>query len=526
MKSNSIKICIAAYFLMCLIFSGGCIKNDLPYPRIPQMITAISARGEEKPAVIDSVQYIATVFLNEKVDIENVSFKEFEITPGAESNVNLLEGTYNLTRPEIITLSLYQDYQWLIVAEQHIERYLTIEGQIGETEINENTHKIIVRVPESANLADLTLTSIKLGPADITQLTPEISVGKIDLSSPMRVAVYCHGRTEYWQISAVKTKLLCETTAVDAWSQVVWAYGEAPADARHGFQYRLETDSDWTDVPAEWITDNGGTFSCRIIHLQPLTTYIVRAVSDENYGNEVTVTTQATAVIPDGDFDQWWLNGKVWCPWDEFGERFWDTGNTGAATLGQSNVVPTDDTPTGSGKAAELNTRFVGIAGIGKLAAGSIYTGSFKQIDGTNGILDFGRLWNLRPTRLRGYYSYKTAPINYASTEYKYLMDRPDSCHIYVALTDWTAPFEIRTNPKNRQLFDPNSPSVIAYGELIRGSDTNGYEEFVIELHYRDTHRVPSYLQITNAASKYGDFFTGGAGAVLKVDQYSFDYDY
>ena len=105
-------------------------------------------------------------------------------------------------------------------------------------------------------------------------------------------------------------------------------------------------------------------------------------------------------------------------------------------------------------------------------------------------------------------------------------MGRPDSCHIYIALTDWTAPYEIRTNPKNRQLFSPASPSVIAYGELIFSGTMSQYKEFEIKLNYRSTSRKPSYILITSAASKYGDYFTGGAGAVLYIDQYSLDYDY
>ena len=188
--------------------------------------------------------------------------------------------------------------------------------------------------------------------------------------------------------------------------------------------------------------------------------------------------------------------------------------------------MPTDHTVTGTGQAAELNTKFVGIFGLGKLGAGSIYTGSFKKVDGTNGILDFGRPWTLHPTKLRGYYQYKTAIIDYTNAEMEYLKGRPDSCHIYVALTDWTAPYEIRTNPNNRQLFNKDADYVLAYGELIFGGTMDNYEYFEIELKYKDSAVKPSYLQITCAASKYGDYFTGGAGAVLYVDEFSFDYDY
>ena len=203
-----------------------------------------------------------------------------------------------------------------------------------------------------------------------------------------------------------------------------------------------------------------------------------------------------------------------------------NTGNTGAATLGNSNVTPSDDTPTGTGQSACLATRFVGIGSIGKLAAGSIYTGTFVRVDGTNGILDFGRPWSVRPTRVRGFYKFHTEPINYASTEFKHLIGRPDSCHIYVALADWAAPYQIRTKPNNPQLLDINSPAIIAYGELIRGSDTNGWQEFEVTFNYRSTSRKPKYILVCFAASKYGDYFTGGTGTTLYVDQVSLDYDY
>lgn len=524
-RSRYMKI-LHASCLMLAALCASCIKNDIPYPRIPQYIFTLAAEGESSPAEIDSLNYKATLFLAETVDIRNVKFTEFTYSEGASVDPNLAEGTYDLSSPIVVNVSKYQDYPWLIAARQTIERYFEIEGQIGSTAIDEIGHRILVRVPETANLAQLELTSLKLGPEGIYTMQPDLKPGPIDLSRPLRVAVTCWDRTEDWTIYVEKSELIVSTSSVDAWSQVIWAYGDGPADVRNSFQYKQADATDWIDVDPASVSQTAGAFSVCIPHLSPLTEYVVRSVSGENIGNEIKVTTQATEVLPDGSFDQWWLNGKVWCPWNEGGVQFWDTGNTGAATLGQSNVVPSDDTPAGSGQSAKLETRFVGIAGIGKIAAGSIFTGKFARVDGTNGILDFGREWNLRPTKLKGYMKYTTAPIDYASTEYKYLLQRPDSCHIYVALADWSAPYEIRTNPKNRQLFNPASTSIIAYGELILGSNTDGWQEFTIELKYRSTSRVPRYLQITCAASKYGDYFTGGTGATLFVDQFSLSYDY
>ena len=522
-----VKAIIPIILLLALLIPAGCIKNDLPYPKIQQNITSLAAVGESRDASIDSTDFKAIVYLEETTDIENVKFSQFTVSAGGSSDVNLLEGTYNLTSPLQIIISRYQDYAWEISAVQNIERYFSVEGQIGESVIDAVACRVIVTVPEGTDLSKLTLERIKLGPEGITTLTPSIEPGLIDLSNPLRVEVSCHGRSEFWTIYADVAELPVSTTAADAWSRVVWVYGACPSDQKGGFQYRRADETDWITLPENAVTQIDGAFSACISHLEPLTEYVVRAVADDNIGNEMKVTTEGTADIPDGDFDQWWLkNNKIWCPWNENGEQFWDTGNTGAATLGQSNVVPTDHTITGQGQAAELNTKFVGIGVIGKLAAGSIYTGSFQKVDGTNGILDFGRPWKLRPTKLKGYYQYKTAPISHASTDFKDLIGQPDTCHIYVALADWTAPFEIRTNPKNQQLFDKDSPSIIAYGELVYSGTMEEYQPFEIKLEYRSTSRVPTYLQITCAASKLGDYFTGGAGAVLYVDQFSFDYDY
>ncbi len=511
--------------LTCVM--AACIKNDLPYPQIPQNIIALAAEGESKSAYIDSVTLEATVYLDEQTDIRNVKFTEFRISEGGHCDSDLLQGTWNLTQPLIVTLSRYQDYNWEIKAVQEMERYFEVDGEIGASIVDAEAHRVVVHLPEGSDLAHLTLLKCKLGPEDITTISPELKPGPLDLSYPLRVEVTAHGRTEIWTIYAEVTELVVSTSRVDAWSKVLWAYGNGPADVRNGFQYKKKGDAQWTDVQASEVTQNQGVFSCCIPHLTPLTVYEVRTVSGENVGNVVEVTTQATADIPNGDFEQWHqTSNKMWCLWPLDGIQFWDTGNTGTMTLGTNNTVPSDNTPTGSGKSAECNTRFVGLGIIGKLGAGSIFTGKFMKVDGTNGILAFGREWNLRPTKLKGFFQYKTAAIDYTSTEFKALEGRPDTCSVYVALTDWTAPYEIKTNPKNRNLFNKDAAYVIAYGELNYSGTMNSFQPFEIKLDYKDTSRIPTYLQITCTASKYGDFFTGGNGAVLWVDQFSFDWDY
>ncbi|MDE6792733.1 MAG: hypothetical protein K2J48_06605, partial [Muribaculaceae bacterium] len=95
------KLKPVAYTLLLLfsLLPLGCIKNDLPYPKIQQNITRLAAEGQSKDALIDSVDMKAVVYLEETTDIENVKFTEFSVSEGGKSDVNLLEGSYNLTSP-------------------------------------------------------------------------------------------------------------------------------------------------------------------------------------------------------------------------------------------------------------------------------------------------------------------------------------------------------------------------------------------------------------------------------------------
>ncbi|MDE6543606.1 MAG: PCMD domain-containing protein, partial [Muribaculaceae bacterium] len=191
-----------------------------------------------------------------------------------------------------------------------------------------------------------------------------------------------------------------------------------------------------------------------------------------------------------------------------------------------ANVMPTDDTSTGKGQAAMLKTEFKGIAGIGKLAAGSIFAGSYVRTDGTNGVLSFGRPFTQRPTKLRGALKYHTEPISDATSGFESMVGRPDTCIVWIALIDSEEPFEIRTNPSNRHLFNPDGDEVVAYGFVEYGRNVEEYTEFEIELKYKSTSRIPSYILCVSSSSKYGDYFTGGRGSVLYIDDLSLLYDY
>lgn len=510
-----------------LVAVVSCIKNDIPYPRIQPNFLTFEAEGQSRAAAIDSTTRTVTLYFDESIDIYNVKVRDYTVSAGASVVSPDLSVPLDLSAPLTATLRLYQDWAWTISAEQEIVRYFTVEGQVGNSTIDVPGRRIIAYIAKTSPLSSVKVTSIKLGPEGC-EMTPDLAAPglTVDFRHPVEVNVTAWGRSETWTIYVEQTEAVVETVQADAWTNVAWVYGRTEAGRPCGVQYRVAGDTEWLDVPQEWITADGGSFHARIIHLQPLTPYETRAVSGDDAGSPLTFTTGSAVQVPNESLDDWWLDGKVWDPWAEGGEQYWDTGNKGATTIGSSNSVPTDDTSTGTGRAAKLETVFAGIGALGKLAAGNLFVGRYVKTDGTNGILSFGRDFTQRPTKLRGYLKYHTAPISHTSSGFENLKGRPDTCIVWCSLIDQDTPFEIRTNPKNRQLFDENGSYVVAYGKVEYGEDVPAYIPFEITLNYRSTSRVPKYILITASASKYGDYFTGGVGSVLYLDDLELIYDY
>lgn len=508
---------------------SGCIKNNIPYPHIKVNFSAFEVESSQRDAVIDSIRRTVTVYLTEAADIHNVVVNGFRLTPSEgiwADSAQYLNGI-DMSRPLKTVLSLYQDYTWTITAVQNIERYFTVEQQVGATTIDVPGRRVVVYVSQSASLTRLLVTSAKLGGPGAV-MSPEIVGRRVDFSRPLVIEVTEHGRTLDWTIYVIPTEETVTTERVDAWSCVAWLYGSAEEGKDNGFEYRQKNSTEWTRLAQSAITYDGGAFTGRLTGLTPMSTYVARAYSGEDYGAEVEFTTQGIAQMPNSDFEEWWLDNKVWNPWAQDGTPYWDTGNKGATTLGPSNTYPSDDTPTGTGRSACLETKFVGLGLIGKLAAGNIFAGRYVRTDGTNGILSFGRPWELRPTRLRGWCKYHSAPISNvgAGTGFDNLKGTPDKGIVWVALIDSDEPFEIRTNPSNRQLFDPEAPEVIAYGKVEWDSDVTSWTQFEVTLDYKSTSRVPRYILCTASASWLGDYFTGGNGSILMLDDFELMFDY
>lgn len=520
----------------------GCIKNDIPFARIPLSITALKVEGQIGTTSFSEKDRTATVTLAETVNPKKVKIDSIGYTDKAVAALSSGD-VIDLTNDVEVTLSLYQDYVWKIIRNQPIERRLTVSNQVGNAVFDEGKRLVTINITKSASLRDVELVDLKLGPTGAayngsTEGLPAVSWNRYANYAETTIHVtYSDFIDEEWTVKVYNSDSDVLTERADGWVNVAWMYGAGVAGTECGFEYREAGAENWIAVPKEYVTVNGGQFYARVPHLKANTTYECRAFSDGQRAKEVQFSTVDMGSFPNMGFEDWHKSEKsVICPWAKDGSVFWDTGNHGSAIVGEKNVttnVP-DIRPGSTGKyAACLSSQ--NILGV-KFAAGNLFVGEYKKAQGTNGILGFGREFVSYPTALKGWFKYKTAPITEVSKGYEKLKNQPDTCIVWVALGDWEltqnaetgqkTAVEIRTdNNNNGKYFDKNDPHVIAYGEMTCGEDVNEYKSFEVKLDYRATNRVPTSLLIVCSASKYGDYFTGGE-CVMWIDDFSLVYDY
>ena len=181
----------------------GCIKNDLPYPVIVPRITGMDVEGANN-VNISSGQQSVIITLDETTDIKNVKIKSISFAD--ERTVSDFDTTisHDLSNAITITLSIYQDYKWKIITEQPIERYFTVEGQVGSSEIDVLNRRVITQVNSSVDIHNVTVSSIKLGPKEITTYSPSIAEMK-DFANGLDIEVSYHGITEEWSLFVENT---------------------------------------------------------------------------------------------------------------------------------------------------------------------------------------------------------------------------------------------------------------------------------------------------------------------------------
>lgn len=542
--------------LTACILTSCAIENDIPYPIIEASIESMTVEGQRgadqntfTAATINKSARTVTLYVNDGVDISRLQILSLKTTAGAElvvddpnvcedyskfptsgfaslDSIPLSSNTHvNFSQPVTFTLRTYQDYQWKVTVNQIIQRDIEIDGMTDYV-IDTTTRTVIIYVDPETDRTNLNVKKLNLG-GEYGRVSPDPTLQK-DYSKPSTFNVSCSWE-EYsyeWTVYVYPDSGESSSSSTEAFAMTTRATvnGKIQSGKTPVVEYRKESETSWITVPSANVNVSSNTFSATLTGLSASTTYKYRINVDGSIGSEQSFTTATATPLENGSFDEWSseaaANGTLWQPWST--SSFWDTGNRGATTIADSNSVPTSETCNGSGKAASLETKWV----VMKLAAGNIFTGSYVRTDGTNGVLSFGREFSSFPSKLRINYKYTSATIDKIGEDaLSYLKGQPDSCHIYIALTDWDQPLEIRTRPSERQLFDKNDSHVIAYAEYISGNSDSQYQQKDLVLDYRYTNRTPKYILVVASASKYGDYFTGGVGSKLLIDNFELIYD-
>lgn len=535
------------------ILSSCAIENDIPYPIVEASIESMTVEGQRgadentfTAATINKSARTVTLYVNDGVDISHLQILSLKTTSGAElvvddpnvcedyskfptsgfaslDSIPLSSNTrVNFSQPVTFTLRTYQDYQWKVTVNQIIQRDIDVEGMRSYV-IDADTRTVIIYVDPATDLTNLTVKKLNLG-GEYGRMTPDPTLQK-DYSKPSTFNVSCSWEEYYyeWTVYVYPDSNESGSSSTEAFAMTTRATvkGNVQSGKTPTVEYRKESETSWSTVPAANVSTSGNTFSATLTGLSASTTYKYRISVDGSAGSEQTFTTAAATPLENGSMEEWSQDGKQWNPWAAGDDSFWGTGNPGAAAFIGNLTTPTDESV--KGQAALLETKNAII----KLGAGNIFTGDFA-LDGLNGLLHFGRSFSAFPTSLRLNYKYTSATINMIGDnvgDLASLKGQPDMFQIYIALSDKSEPYEIRNDPKNRHLFDPNDENIIAYGEYTSSETVTSYQQLEIPLEYRATNRTPKYIIIVASSSKYGDYYIGGVGSKLWLDEMELVYE-
>ena len=321
--------------------------------------------------------------------------------------------------------------------------------------------------------------------------------------------------------------------------------------------YREAGTSVWTEVPLSTVDNvRGKRAAGKIVNvtlsgLTPATRYEIRSVCDGVDGGEpfegesIFMTTESIFTIPNASMEEWSsftveddvskefgqkTNSKVLLPGAGGCRTFWDSGNHGSATMSKTLTQSSTKMFSSGSVSAELKSQFVGLGSIGKFAAGNLFTGAYCKTDGTDGVLRFGRQYDgSHPSALKVRVNYRPGKgVAKKGADSKYIAEgAEDIGQIYVALS--TEPVMIETK-NSKQLFNKDADCIIAYGtkDFVGSFGPEGQlEELTIPVEYYAKAKTtrPLYLIIVCSASKYGDYFSGGEGSTMYVDDFELIYE-
>jgi hypothetical protein len=541
------------YLISALFAFTGCITNDLPYPVVVPNVVSVEVEGAGN-VEIDNAKRVITVHLQEYVNPRKVNVKSIEVDSEIAEFSSALIGVHDLSSPYRFSIRTYDDYEWTLTAVKNIDRYFTVEGQIGSSVIDEANCRAVATVGKDTDITDIKVTSLKLGPEGLSDYSKDMSSLK-DFTHGQTVDVTFFDETQTWNLFVEVTDVSVDIVKVNSWARKAYVTCAGTAGQENGVQYRKLGTLKWTPVSQEDITSEGGTFTAQINGLDPDTAYEVYAYSGEDATDVWEFTTEPATMIPNGSFEYASkVAGKDYykfydpsCGVSDGMYMFWGSGNgegsegvNGSANLGI--VITYIDTEIKVDGRQSVRAQTSQMAGM--LAAGNLFTGQFAGLVGTSGgMVNFGRPWTTRPSALKIYCRYQTGKMDIikgAPAGVTLTKDDYDMAEIKFAVGDWdyrkyggskSSPVHINTTDAGTFVDFNTDPSTIANGNLIIHHDgyvlngeakvsasTGEWLEYTIPLNYRDMERMPTHIIVSCAASRFGDYFTGCSSSKLWID--------
>lgn len=521
MMKSFMKYVITA---LAIMLSVSCIENDISYPDAPAWFTSLDLEGQ-RTVIIDNASCTIDVVMGESADMSHVKVLGYTLTDDAEV-VGGMPEYLDLTDTVQLTLRVYEDYEWTITASQPFERYIRCDNQVGEAEIYVDEKVAYVYVKESQSLSSVRFNAMKLEPeGSVVERTmgfvpqdggsvPVTEVCDFPMTLNCIIMRYFYVRYDgeeiRWSVKVLHKQVETGISSINPWTYSAGVKGVADGNGMPVFEYRRTSDSEWNTWTEVCV--DGTSVTADITGLQADTEYVVRLSSGAVSSDEVIFRTGIPVQLPNMNFDSWSKDNKY--P-NAVGSDVWDSANSSGAAVTTS---PSTDA------VEDYAARLESVSAFGMLAAGNIFTGKFVKLAGMGAELDWGTPFASRPLALRGWYKYSPATINKVKDPYKDQMGQTDQCQILAFLADWDAPFRVNTNTKTFVDLD-NDPGIIALGQLNTSESSSEYIEFTLPLVYRSNDRMPKYVVIAGASSRFGDYFTGGIGSVLYLDQFEFIYD-
>lgn len=322
-----------------------------------------------------------------------------------------------------------------------------------------------------------------------------------------------------------------------------------------GIEYSKANEDNWTFVAASIPSGKpkyGHTravtkYKVTISGLESGTAYKYRGCCGDFHSTDIqTFETYSKFIIPNADLENWasvsgvgGASKPVRLPTRTGNLDFWGNGNPGAIMAGETLTDESTDMCHSSSRSARLESKFASMFGIGKFAAGNLFAGEYVKTDGTDGVLKFGQPFadfsdgkkvDVTPKALKVYVNYRPkVGVAKKGANSSYIGEgQTDQAQIYVALT--TAAVDIRTKAKDQKLFNPEDKEVLAYGQctLTENYGPDGQlKELIIPIEYYERSKgvLPTHLVIVCSASKYGDFFSGGEGSTMYLDDFELIYE-